>query len=355
VAQPKYLRENLDTHGYAFQGLFIHDWSKISGYREDPSEGLGRYSLDVSVAVDGAKAFGWKGAVGLVKLKQHQKEFGGDYCVSSQLYSNIDAPSRTWLYEMWLEQTLLNGSVRLKGGKFDANSEFAVVQSATDFLNSSFAFSPTIVAFPSYPLPKLGAAASFQIPRGYAVNIGVLQTAGMGVMSIVEPQHEWSLRASELRGRASVGYWRLDGTVHGLGDVRFSSTDGVYAVVEQVGWRRVLSDGIEQTLTGFLQFGEADGEANAFTHHLGAGVVLKAPLSFRSQDAVGVAATWARLSHEPVSLSQFGAESAFEGYYKFVITRHLALVQDFQLLHRPVGSLTQADCFVITPRLLVNF
>jgi carbohydrate-selective porin OprB len=70
------------------------------------------------------------------------EEFGWNHDEAAQVYSNIDAASRTTLYELWFEQKWMAGKVRIKSGKIDANSEFAVVESASDFLNSSMGFSP---------------------------------------------------------------------------------------------------------------------------------------------------------------------------------------------------------------------
>ena len=106
--------------------------------------------------LDGEKGFGGKGTSGFLRLKHHLNHFGEDEAGPAQGFSNIDAPSRTTLYEAWMEQRLFSDRLRVKAGKIDANSEFAAVPTAGDFLNSSMGFSPTIVGFPSYPLPKAG-------------------------------------------------------------------------------------------------------------------------------------------------------------------------------------------------------
>lgn len=356
ASEPHHLRQNLERRGYTLQLQFVQDWSKAARASTDSSAGFGRYSVDFSLGLDGEKILGWKGSSGFARIKHHQREFGEGYDAAAQVYSNIDAQSRTTLYELWLQQSLFGGKARFKFGKVDANTEFAVVQTAADFLNSSMGYSPTIVAFPTYPEPKLGFGAFLQPTTRYALNLGVFRTAGMGTLSLVEPQHNWSLGSQERPGRVSIGYWRLDGDVRGF-DVRPStSTQGVYSILEQSLWRRPLAkpEG-ERRLSMYFQFGMADAKLSPVTHHVGEGMVLQAPFVSRPQDAVGAAATWVRFSTHPSAGFENSAELVLESYYKFTLTRHIALVQDFQFLHHPGGLRANPDCPVITPRLVAVF
>jgi hypothetical protein len=147
-----------------------------------------------------------------VRLKQYINEFGSGDEDAQQLYSNIDAASRMGLYELWLEQRLHGDSVRLKGGTIDANTEFAMIEGACDFLNSSMGYTLTIVAFPSYPEPKLGFGFFLKPRTNRALNLGVFQTADFGTLSIAEPGRRWQTRGV-VNGRVCVGYWRSDGTL----------------------------------------------------------------------------------------------------------------------------------------------
>jgi porin len=355
-SESKWVRETLEQHGYSFQGQFVQDFSAVAPEPPTASAGLGRYSIDLSLAIDGEKAGGWKGSAGFARLKHHQAEFGGSYDLSAQVYSNIDAPSRTYLYELWLQQSLSEGKVRVKFGKIDTNTEFAAVATAADFLNSSMGFSPTIVAFPTYPQPKLGLAAFLQPGRQYGVGLGVFATSGMGTMTLAEPQFNWLSGGNELRGRASVGYWRLDGDIPGGGDLDLASTQGLYAVVEQDALRHALAQAAtERRLSFFFQFGSAEGKASPITQHLGVGAVMQAVLSSRPKDTLGLGATWARFSHTPGAGFDYARELVAEVYYKVSLIRHVALVQDFQFLHQPGGVRAQPDCAVITPRLTLSF
>lgn len=353
---PRRLLHNLNEHGIAAQGVLIYDWSKTLHAEQDPGWGFGRYSFDLLVPVDGKKLFGLNGSAAMVRLKHHINVFGETYDGAAQLYSNIDASSRTTLYEIWFEQRLMSDRLRFKAGKIDANTEFSAVQNAGDFLNSSMGYSPTIVTFPTYPEPKPGVAAFMHARGGYSLGLGVFDTAGSNALSIIEPGRSWNLGKLEHPGRVTFGYWRLDGSIARFDNDDASSAQGFYSVAEQVAWRKPFAqDQGERRLSTFLQLGWAEGRVSGFTHHAGAGAILEGPLRRRSQDSIGLAATWVRFSSEPQAGFDLRSEFVVESYYKVPFNRHIALVQDFQFLHHPGGLRANRDCPVITPRLVVSF
>jgi len=231
-ATPRQLLHDLNEHGIVPQGVVIYDWSKTLHADQDSGNGFGRYSFDLLVPVDGKKLFGLNGSAAMVRLKHHINVFGETYDGAAQLYSNIDASSRTTLYEIWFEQRLMSDRLRIKAGKIDANTEFAAVQNAGDFLNSSMGYSPTIVTFPTYPEPKPGVAAFMHVRGGYSLGLGVFDAAGSNALSIIEPGRSWNLGKSEHPGRASFGYWRLDGKMTRFDDCVISGAQGFYSVVE---------------------------------------------------------------------------------------------------------------------------
>lgn len=354
VSESKELLGDLKRHGIGFPGLFIYDWSSTLP-DEDSAAGYGRYSFDLSMSVDGRKLLGLKDSTGCVRLKHHLRNFGDSDDEVFQLYSNIDADSRTILYEAWWEQRLLSDRLRIKAGKIDANSEFAVVANSGDFLNSSMGYSPTIVAFPTYPEPKLGIGAFLSPVKNSNLNLGVFQTAGRGTLSLIEPGQKWRAGGRELPGRISLGYWRLDAeAIDQFDGTEASTTQGFYSVMEQFAWRR-SGDPNDGHLAMFLQMGWAEGRMSPVTRHIGAGAVLQGPFRRRAGDGVGVAVTEVRFSSYPQAGYEWRGELVFESYYKIELSHHAAIVQDFQYLHHPGGVRANQDCAVITPRLVITF
>jgi hypothetical protein len=70
---------------------------------------------------------------------------------------------------------------------------------------------------------------------------------------------------------------------------------------------------------------------------------------------MGGAVTWVEFSRQPEAGFDLPGERIFETYYKFTISRHLALIQDFQFVHNGGGLLSNQDCSIITPRLAISF
>jgi porin len=356
ISKPRDLLHSMNDRGISFQGIGIYDWSKALTSDPDDRTGFGRYSIDLFMPVDGKKLIGLEGSAALVRLKNHINHFGETYDGATQLDSNIDAPSRTTLYEIWFEQRLFSNKLRLKAGKIDANTEFAAVQLASDFLNSSMGYSPTIMAFPTYPEPKLGVNVFLHPRTNYGLGMGVFQTAGMGTLTILEGGHTWNAGQNEQAGRVSLGYWHENGTMGRFDGGQALGAQGYYSVVEQSVWRQPSTGNQgERQLAAYFQFGQAESKVSPYTYHFGGGSVLQGPFRKRSQDAIGMAATWVRFSQQPGAGFDLPSELALEGYYKAALNKHVALVQDFQFLHHPGGLRANRDCVVITPRLVISF
>jgi porin len=348
--------QGLGSHGVTFQETLIYDWSKSAIANTDTSAGYGRYVFDFAMPVDGEKLYGMKGSSGAVRLRNHVNTFGENYVPVAQVVSNIDGCSRTTLYEAWLQQQLFSGRLRLKAGKIDANTEFAAVSTAADFLNSSMGYSPTILEFPTYPEPKLGFNMFLRATAATSLGLGIYETAGGNRLSILEASYGWNAGNHELPGRASFGYWRVDGEgIERFDGSRSNNAQGFYTVTEQVLWKATGSDETRK-LSSFLQIGSARGEVSTFTRHLGAGLVLQSPQRMRRDNSIGVAATWVRFSsYQPLN-PPLRDEIVFESYYKLALQKHLAFVSDFQYVHNPAGMVHQDDLpVVITPRMVISF
>jgi porin len=344
----------LDERGVLGQLTLVNDWSSSFQNGTDSVHSFNRYSLDLLVGFDAQKALGWKGSSGLLRVKHHLGEHGGDYVGDAQGFSNIDGASKTYLYELWLQQTLWKNRVRFKAGKIDANSEFATVKIAADFLNSSMGYSPTILSFPTYPEPRPGLNVFLQ-PGRYQVGVGLLRTAQQENMWILEAGREWRFSVDELPGRSSFGTWRMSGPVKCFDGDELDTTHGYYLVAEQAIWKNTRAKkGSEQTISMFLQYGSANAEVSPFTRHLGGGVVLESPLASRPNDAIGFGITSVRFTDADEPGFERDHEAVAEIYYRVALTRFLSLVPDFQFIRNPGGARSN-DAFVFTPRVTLSF
>ena len=149
------LRPQLDDHGITFQANLTLDnsWDVTGGANSDST--AARYLLNFNLTLNTERLAGWKGGTFFFNFQNQNGKDGSAMVGSAQGISNIDSSSLTQISELWYEQALLDGTLRLKVGKVDAGTEFARVENGAEFLNSSFGFSPTILGFPSYPNPSL--------------------------------------------------------------------------------------------------------------------------------------------------------------------------------------------------------
>jgi porin len=345
---------DLAQHGITFPVSFLGEVSGSFCASQKGSRWFARNLFNASLAIDGGKSLGWKGSSALVRLSQHLQRGDPESLGEVQEYSNIGSPAMTTLYELWFQQTLSNNRFRLKAGKIDANTEFDVVQNAGDFLNSSMGYSPTIFGFPTYPEPKPGVNLFLNPAKGYGLSLGVFQTP-TGTLSIAEPAHTWTA-GKDLPGRVSLGYWRLDGICTHFDGAASSVTQGFYGVLEHSLWRDSSPrNGTDRVLSGFFQFGQADGSVSPLTQHIGGGIVIQSPLATRPRDSAGFAVTRVRFSDHPAAGFDESSELVLEAYYKFRIKGPLALIPDFQFLHHPGGLSSEPDAPVLSQRLAISF
>jgi len=89
----------------------------------------------LQLTVDLSRLLGWSGATllldGLSTHGGHPSRFAGD----AQGVSSLEAPARWTLEEGWIEQNLFGNQLSLLVGRYDLNSEFYRLQSASLFLN----------------------------------------------------------------------------------------------------------------------------------------------------------------------------------------------------------------------------
>ncbi len=121
-----------------------------------------------SVSFDLEKLVGWQGATFFVNAYQiHGRGPSGNLVGNSQIVSNIEATDDTKLYQLWLEQQLLNGRLTIRIGQEGANDQMMITQYGALFLNSSFGF-PGLPAAdlpsggPNYPIAAPFVRAQLQ-------------------------------------------------------------------------------------------------------------------------------------------------------------------------------------------------
>lgn len=367
------LRTALDDAGISLHVVYTLDWSTVF------SGGVSRRAatdtlLDITVEADLETLVGVSGAsvfFNYYSTDGRGQGRAGDF----QGWSNIEtAENDDQIGELWFQQRLLDDRLRIKIGKVDANTEFAYVESASEFLNSSAGFSPTIAFLPTYPDPATGVLGFVEPCSWLYVGAGLFDgAAGDGVRTgpsgpgtffgddrssdwfvIGEAGVKWrSLPTSERggpwwqRGRAAIGCWAQTGTLERFDGSSGSGTRGMYLLAEQQVWAAEPASngefgegapsGSDRGVWMFMQFGRADERISEAGTHVGLGLTLNGTLPGRGSDVAGVYLSWVDLSNEP-NAGFDSDETAVEVFYKVQVAPWFSMKPDVQFIRNPGGD-----------------
>jgi carbohydrate-selective porin OprB len=344
-------RDRLASAGYTIALSYVSDTSRV------PVENAGartvaRGLFDASVAIDLQKAAGLAGVSAFVQYLWREGPNGSSYLADAQGFSNIDAEDFQRVGEAWFEQRLAADRLRLKLGRVDANTEFAAVEAAADFLNSSMGFSPTISQLPTYPNPAPSLNVFVSLHPRLRIGAGLYgaspgPTRWRRPFAIGEIGSKWTLGAG-LHGRVTVGGWRQR-----IGDGNAARGLGGYAIAEQAIWRGA-GPAPDRGLTAFAQWGHSSSETCSTDRHLGGGVIWRPSSDARRLDAVGAGVTRVRFG---LRAGAPGAhELVFGPFARLRVTEWLGLTPDLQFLRFPPGdSRAGRTIAVATLRMTLDF
>ncbi len=354
------LRDALENGGATIAGTYTLDWSgPVSGgiNRKDTARGL----LDVNLTIDTEKLGLSGGTIFAQYLFRHGRN-GSDDVGDLQAFSNIDEQRLSREHELWYEQKFWNDKFRAKVGQVDANAEFAFVEAAGEFINSSAGFSPSIATFPTYPDPALSANLFIYPVENVYIGGGVYGDTikDTGHRGWNEPFWIGEIGATipicdglgDLRVAAGAYYdtGRHDRFDGGTQD----KANGFYFLAENQVWRENPDDKEDaQGVSVFGQFGISDDKVSEVKQHIGLGVSAVGLLPARDADVTGLYWTLAQTSR--ATGSAFDAdESVIEFFYKFEVTPAVSLKPDVQWISNPGGVKSADDALVLTLRLDMN-
>jgi porin len=333
---------------------------------------------DVNSALDLEKAVGLKGGQIYADAYFSESSGGTADVGGGQGISNLDTyGDRNQLAELWYEQKMFDGMLRIKAGKIDANNEFDFISCAPDFLHASTGFSPTLSFFPSYPEPATGLVAFVYPVKQWYLGAGWFDGALQDGVStgkrgpdqffrdnlssawyfVGETGLTWEKASESLgNGRVAVGVHHATSHADTWGGDTQSGTTGFYAVAEQQVWRRGETDELKtKGLSVFAQFGYGDEDIAAIKTHIAGGVALAGVCESRMNDSTGVYVSFVDYSGKSGAPSN-GNETAIEAYYKLQLTPAVSLTPDIQYIVNPGGDTPNLDnAWVGQVRLVVAF
>jgi len=394
------LRTLLGNYGIS---LGLQETSEVFGNATGGTRRSAAYHglTTISLGLDTAKAFGWKGGIFNVSAFQiHGRTFSGDALPGLQSISGIEAQRATRLWELWFQQSFLGGKLDVKLGQQSLDTEFIGSQYAGLFINAAMGWPlvPTAALYaggPAYPLASLGARVRFQPlddvtvlagvfddnPAGGpffnnsqlrgASQSGVAFSTNTGALFIGEVQYAINSPIGEtdrdaarrgLPGVYKLGFWYDTGKFY---DQRFDSRRisladpdssgfprtrrhnySVYGTFDQMVWRPD-PDG-PQSIGVFARLMGAPGDRNLADFSVNAGVTLKAPLPGRDNDSVGIGYGFAKISPSAVQFDKDSllrgptpirsSESFIEVTYQYQAAPWWTLQPDFQYVFNPGGG-----------------
>jgi len=268
-----------------------------------------------------------------------------------QAVSNIAAPEGVRVLEAWIEQSL-GSRVSVLAGYHDLNTEFDVLVSASELLNSSFGIGPEISQFgPSiFPSTHPGLRIRGSSSRGAYVQVAAYRDIPMGERP---DGHNWHghLEVAEAGWspggtKVAAGAWRLSGTEPGGAG---EGMTGYYVLGEstfQLGPRAVSL---------FARAGRTSADCHPVHGYVGAGVRVAAPLAGRPDDVVSFGIARADLGPEMQGMVNADAETTIELTWLVQVNDWLVIQPDVQYVAAPAANGASGHAIVGAIRVVVGW
>jgi len=375
-------------------------------------------NLQVNLTINLEKAVGWCGATFHASAYEiYGRGLSAGNIGNLLTVSGFEATASTRLYDLYLEQSLLDGKLSVRVGQFAADEEFIASEYAGLFVNSTFGW-PGLAAIdlpsggPSYPLATPGVRIKAQIgdqltllgavfdgnPAGPGSGdpqvrdaSGTLFRVNDGVLVIAEAQYAINQGddAEGLPGTYRFGGWynsesfddqHLDNLGLSLADPASTGEPrqhrgdySLYVVADQMVWRKPGSK--DAGVGVFARVMGAPGDRNLVNFYADAGVNWKGPFDVRSDDTIGVAVGYARISDAARALDADTAfytgtafpirsnETVLELTYQCQIAEWWNVQPDLQFVFNPGGGVLNPDkpgqrignAVVLALRSVINF
>ena len=355
--------------------------------------------LDTALDIDLDRFVGWEGARFHTDFFQiHGHGMSRSFVNNLTTVSGIEALPATRLFELWLEQSFLDGQLSIKVGQVSADTEFAIAQSGVVFLNAGFGW-PNVGAVvlpnggPIYPLATPAIRVKYVPTDALSFQAALFNGDPAGTPKRddgTDPQrrnrHGTDFRVDDpalligeaayaypslpgtagLPGTATLGAWhhfgrfdspRLD-SVQGrlLADPessgiarRFRGDSGVYAILDQTIFNEPGAPG--EGASAFLRLSAVPGDRNLIDLYVDAGVAYKGLIPGRPDDTAGLGIIHSRISPAARGFDRDGialgtgtgpirsSETVIEATYQAEIVPGFTLQPDLQVVMRPGGGL----------------
>lgn len=362
------LRTKLEEKGITLGAEYINDnFLKMNGGLNNKHPLKYQGLINTYLELDTEKMGLWKGGKVFTNFANlHGNGLTDNYVGDLQVISNIDAKPYGQLYEYWYQQSILNDKLKIKIGKQDANLDFCSLESAGEYVNSSFGLIPNL-PIPAYPSPGLGISAIISpnkyvdLKYGFFDGGSQISTNGFktafdgkdGTVHLAEINLKPEIKGHQ--GNYIAGYWFHTGDADEITDSEnartFKHNQGFYTGFDQ----RIFNEkeDKEQGLNIIGQFGWAPSDRNEIARYYGAGLRYTGLIPKRSKDITGIGTAIADVSNRYKSIDGRTQETAFEVFHKIQLTNWLALQPGMQYIFNPGGNGRNAFAFGV--RSIISF
>jgi porin len=336
-------------------------------------------NLDVSLEVDGERAFGVPGlqlfAYGLYNNSaRFSEELSGDAMTAS----NIDAARAVRLYEAWADWTFGASDASMRFGLYDLNSEFDTTEARSVFLNSTFGVGHELGQTghngPSiFPSTSLALRMAFKPAADWALLVAAFdgvpndperpaQTririgGGDGALLITELQ-----RHGPRLTKLAAGAWhytehfeRIDDTLLGSSSPRKDESSGAYVLADLAVWQDPIE--ADRQVEAFARAGVASAGVSEFDSSAQLGIIVRQPFGGSADESLGFAVATARTG-EPYRRAQRAlgapiddAEAVIEVTYRRAILPWLTVQPDVQYILNPGADRSLRNALVFGLRI----
>jgi porin len=313
----------------------------------------------MSLGLDTSKALGWEGGTfNASALQIHGRNLSAENLNNLQTASGIEANRATRLWELWYQQSFLDGLADVKIGQQSIDQEFISSQYSALYVNTMMGW-PMIPSAdlyaggPAYPLSSPGIRLRAQPIHSTTALLGVFDdnppggpfsddsqlrgheesgsrfNMNTGALIIGEVQYALNQPSlgdmagpddqAGLPGTYKLGIWYdtakfpdqrydtngvfLANTAATNGNPRMRSGNySLYGVVDQMIWQPDPQG--PQSIGVFARPMAAPGDRNAIEFSVNAGINLKAPLPGRDNDTFGIGYGMANISDAAVAKDQ---------------------------------------------------
>ncbi|MCE2563201.1 carbohydrate porin [Komagataeibacter sp. FNDCF1] len=319
--------------------------------------------------------------------------------------SGFEADRSTRLFELWYQQSFLKGTLDIKIGQQDLDTEFLISDYASQYLNANFGWpmGPSVNLYaggPSWPLAApairlryrpgekytLMFAASDDNPSGNQDSSvfgltgnpadptsqttgdgsGTKFNMGTGALLITEIQYALNPQGGVHHPGLS-GVYKLGGyyDTARFPDYRYNTqgqslgAEGgtprrdqgnwlVYGIIDQLIWRPGPT--ASRALGLFVRATGNSGDRNIISFAIDAGLNLKAPFGGRTNDTLGLGWGIGRVTSAVRAYDRArgalvqGNETHFELTYQAQVTPWMVVQPDFQYVLNPSGGMGDPSC-----------